>query len=354
MDITGTDVIYARGGNRNIGTDFPETVQHMGHGGNGGKGYGNGQVGSSSVVIIKYKSGSASLCKVGRYPKGCFICPPGLISASGSTSLSDCSLPCPAGQFSSTIPSNVARMCGIATNVACPTEMSSIGSSDTIASNGNDGIISGASFVHSADFSENAHTFRIDFERTQNIKFVKFFNRFDCCFDFIWGAEIRIGQSPTWEENEICATLNSDLNQTYNCNLAGRYIFVVVSAARAQANFSLNLMELQAFSTCTNCPATTVCSPGSVSPTACACASGSFQETRVLNLPYTRRKYSSIAQDDNTDRSLLDDVGPSWSANSSIMGEWMEMDTGEPMPIVGFISQGRSVSNALQQEYVTK
>ena len=364
MDITGIVKVYAKGGNGNIATDFPATVQHMGHGGNGGKGYGNGYVGGSGVVIIRYKRRSIETGSMGNvassgvaiidYPSRCVACPEGLISTRTSKSLSDCTLPCPAGHFSSSIASNVGRMCGAAQNEACPTELSSVGYPTTVASNGNDGSIAEESLVLSEELSDNAHTFRIDLEKTQNIQSVKFFNRVNCCNDRMMGAEIRIGPSATWEENAICATLNSDLIQTYRCNHVGRYIFLVVSAERAQANFALNFLELQAFSTCTICPANTVALPDSLSFTVCTCKSGSFEETRVLNPPYTQRTYSSILQPANLDKSLLDDIGSSWSSQTLSAGEWMELDVGQPMQIVGIISQGHGISAAGQEQYVTQ
>jgi len=234
----------------------------------------------------------------------CLACPAGLIASEASTGLADCKLPCPAGQFSSNTASNVASMCGASQNEACPAQLSSVHES-YVASNGNDGNID--SMVHSSGSTAPiAHVFNIDFEQMRNIESVRFFNR-PVLVERITGAEIRIGSSLSWEDNKICATLNSDLIQTYNCNLVGRYIFIIVSAARAQANFPLNFMELQAFSACTSCPATAISLPGSTSSAACGCPAGSFEETRALNPPYASRSYSSLLGDHHS-ASLLDDA----------------------------------------------
>ena len=297
INITGNMTTYAKGGNGGMWNEFPPIPDNTGYGGNAGRQNVAGYVGSSGVVIIRYKI-------------VCNTCPAGLISSESSQQLSDCKLPCPAGQFSSNTASNVARMCGASQNEACPAQMSSITLIDPekySASNGNDGKISDASLVHSAENSASAHVFRIDFEKTRNIESVKFFNRVVCCSDRIIGAEIRIGPNATWEENPVCATLSSDSIQTYNCNLVGRYIFIVISAARAQANFPLNFLELQAFSACTSCPATAISLPGSTSSAACGCPAGSFEETRALNPPYASRSYSSLLGDHHS-ASLLDDA----------------------------------------------
>jgi len=279
------------------------------------------------------------------------VCPAGLISSQASTLLSECKLPCPAGQFSSNTASNVARMCGAAQNEACPAQMSSVFESH-IASNGNDGNMD--SMVHSSrSTAPIAHVFNIDFEQVRNIESVKFFNQ-PAFIERITGAEIRIGSNLSWEDNTICATLNSDLVQTHNCNLVGRHIFIIVSAARAASNIPLNFMEIQAYSACTSCPATAILLPGSTSSAACGCPAGSFEETRVLNPPYIQRKYSSIFQPDNLDKSLLDDIGSSWSAQSNSVWEWMEIETGQPIQIVEIILQSRGGIATWQQQYVTE
>ena len=106
ISITGTIIQYARGGNGNIATDFPATVQHMGHGGNGGKGYGHGDVGSSGVVIIRYKRqgtpfqagfvGSSGVLiirkgeNIKRNSGTCVACPPGSSSEGGKTIILNC------------------------------------------------------------------------------------------------------------------------------------------------------------------------------------------------------------------------------------------------------------------------
>jgi len=89
------------------------------------------------------------------------------------------------------------------------------------------------------------------------------------------------------------------------------------------------------------CPANTVSLEGSTSVEACECPAGSFEETRVLNPPETHRSYSSI--DPGHEFSELDNLHyvQAWVPETDTVGEWMEIDTGEPMEIIGIISQGR-------------
>ena len=93
--------------------------------------------------------------------------------------------------------------------------------------------------------------------------------------------------------------------------------------------------------TCHMCPANTVSLEGSTSVEACECPAGSFEETRVLNPPETHRSYSSI--DPGHEFSELDNLHyvQAWVPETDTVGEWMEIDTGEPMEIIGIISQGR-------------
>jgi len=69
--------------------------------------------------------------------------------------------------------------------------------------------------------------------------------------------------------------LNFNAIQTYGCNLVGRYIFIVVSAAKAAVdNNALNFLELQAFSACMTCPLHSNAPPESVWVVACVCNPG--------------------------------------------------------------------------------
>ena len=55
-----------------------------------------------------------------------------------------------------------------------------------------------------------------------------------------------------WSDNAKCATLTADEEQTYQCNLNGRYVFLV------QQNDFMNFLELEVFGDlCTACAANT-------------------------------------------------------------------------------------------------
>ena len=153
----------------------------------------------------------------------CQTCPSSSLSLQGSTSAADCVMECPAGQFHSEMASNVARMCGPAHNLACPTVLSST-LAELVAANGNDGNV--RTTVHTL-LKNEPNTFRINFQQTHHIHFVQIFNRFDCCWDQLRGAHIRIGSIPLWSENLVCpdAEFNTDSIQKRTCNLSGRYIF---------------------------------------------------------------------------------------------------------------------------------
>jgi len=65
----------------------------------------------------------------------------------------------------------------------------------------------------------------------------------------------------------------------------------------------------------------------------------------VLNPPYAQRSYSSIHVD-GLSWSLLDDLnsGMSWSANIVAVGQYMQIDVGVSMHILGVVTQGRGPS----------
>ena len=278
--------------------------------------------------------------------QACETCPVNKLSVQGSTSEADCTLSCPAGEFESeSMVSNVARTCGPTENAACPAQLSSSHPSFP-ASNGNDGDLE--SMAHVMD-NYGPHTFRIDFEKTRTVQYIKFVNR-ESFSNRIVGAQIRVGFDALWENNPICpdADLDADLIQNRTCNLSGRYIFIVVSAARAAQDNPLNFMEFQAFAAtmtdCMSCPSNAVSLQRSTAVDACECQADFYAERRVFNVPHAQRKYSSIGW--NIYGSLLDDLsnGNAWASNPSNVGEWMEMDAGRPMHIVGIITQGRGYS----------
>jgi len=97
-----------------------------------------------------------------------------------------------------------------------------------------------------------------------------------------------------------------------------------------------------AAATCWACPSCALSLPESTTSTACQCQAGTFEETHVLNPLYPQRSYSSI-NGNNLFHSLLDDIHSStgWAASVNSQGQWMYIDAGEPMYIVGIITQGR-------------
>jgi len=86
---------------------------------------------------------------------------------------------------------------------------------------------------------------------------------------------------------------------------------------------------------------------GNTSVEGCECQAGTYQALRVLNPPEAFRKYSSVHLDNRY--SQLDSLHPSfgWVANTTDQGEWMEIDAGELIQIVGVIIQGQE--NDVQQ-----
>jgi len=252
---------------------------------------------------------------------------------------------CPSGQFASAQASNVARMCTSTQNIQCPATLSTVLAGGS-AAYGNDGLF--GSLAHSA-VQAGPHTFMINFQQNRSIQFVKSFNRADVSGTRSDGAEIRVGSSTTWQHNTVCATLNADAIQILNCNGIGQYIFIVARNANA-----LNFIELQAFSACTPCPLGTTSPENSVAPTACQCLAGSFEEVAVSNLPSASRSYSSTYNTAHL-ASRLDDLSgsQSWApSTNNANGEFMELDTGSPMHVVGLITQGRGPVSP--KEYVTK
>jgi hypothetical protein len=78
-----------------------------------------------------------------------------------------------------------------------------------------------------------------------------------------------------------------------------------------------------------------------------------YDETRILNPPYAQRSYSSIWSN-NHFNSLLDDLNTAtaWNAQTQTIGQWMQIDVGSPMRIVGIITQGRGIVRS--DQYVTE
>ena len=289
----------------------------------------------------------------------CTACAAGTFKLTLGSAL--CQVPhCPTDQFFAQQASNVARMCGPGRDAACPAVALSLGtgavthgtstssssalSSANAASTGNDGLLT--TLMHTAVTNPAGRvTFMIDLQETRVLQYIRFFNRIDSLQSRITGAVIRVGSSAAWADNTICATLSVADVQTHDCNLIGRYVFIVADSAEA-----MNFRELQAFSGCTACPPGATAPAGSTAAAACACRAGGFRETVVLNPPYALRRYSTI-HGGVMRQSLLDELsaaGMAWSAQISDANQWMEIDAGQPMQIVGIITQGRGCDNAQQ------
>jgi len=128
----------------------------------------------------------------------CVLCAPGTFKfTSGSAACK--MVACPAGQFASTLSSNVARMCGSAQNAPCPAELSTLMTGSS-ANFGNDGLFAN---VARSQVQSGPHTFMIDFQQTRSIQIVKFFNHMDAHVFRNNNAQIRVGQSIAWADNAI-------------------------------------------------------------------------------------------------------------------------------------------------------
>ena len=78
---------------------------------------------------------------------------------------------CPVGHFEGeSVVSDVARMCGPTENAACPAQLSRA-HIPFVASNGNDGNLQSMAHTYG---NSGPHTFRIDFEKTRTVQYIKF------------------------------------------------------------------------------------------------------------------------------------------------------------------------------------
>ena len=219
---------------------------------------------------------SCSACDIGKFKASngnilCEFCPISTFSfVIGSISCR--AVTCPAQQFVSTMVSNVAHTCGNHQNASCASAINTVNTQNP-ASYGNDGSDTG-NFVLSVGVTAGTPIiFTIDFSKQQIIQFIMFHNRNeDCCRGRVNGATIRIGQNSAWPNSTVCATLNSENVQTFDCNLAGHYIFLVLPVVSVST--TLNFHELKAFSACSNCPPFSSSLQGSILSTSCICNSG--------------------------------------------------------------------------------
>jgi len=214
------------------------------------------------------------------------ICAPGYPGPEGG--------PCVDGTCqpgSTAVPTNLARACGSAQDAACNAIMWSQNEYG-LASNSNDGLYGDESGV-AISLTDGFNVFIMDLEYIRSIDYVNFWNREYWGWERIVGAEIWIGSSTMWSENTQCATLTDALQQTYPCNLAGRYVFIV------QQNNYINFIELEVFGdactacaanthkagqgneACVACPAHSKSLPGSCAEEQCHCDAG-FRKQGVL------------------------------------------------------------------------
>jgi len=241
---------------------------------------------------------SCTACATGKF-KGsdgntlCTPCPTSTFSfVIGSTACR--SVTCPVQQFVSTAVSNVARTCGSAENGACVATINSV-NAQSPASHGNDGIDTG-NLVHSGGVTVGTPiVFTIDFAKEQIIQFIMFHNRNEeCCKGHMNGATVRIGQTSAWAASTAYATLNSDIVQTLDCNLQGRYMFIVLPVVTGSE--ILNFHELKVFSACSNCPERSSSPQGSILSTSCVCNSGSIGQNGGICSECAAGKYTISAQ----------------------------------------------------------
>jgi hypothetical protein len=197
-------------------------------------------------------------------------------------------------QFVSTAVSNVARTCGTTQNEPCIT------SSDAEfflypGSYGNDGNDDG-NFVHIEALTVGTNiVFMIDFGKEQIIQFIMFYNRNeDCCRNRPNGASIRVGPTSAWAASTACAVLNSQSVQTFDCNLQGQYIFIVLPVLTQPT--ILNFYEFKAFSACSRCPAFSSSPQASILSTSCVCNSGFIGQNGGICSECAAGKYKMTAQ----------------------------------------------------------
>jgi len=79
MNMNGTIQFYAKGGHGGMWNEYPDTVAHMGHGGNAGRPHNIGYAGSSGVVFLRHWNICVD-CQKDGFPEmssisGCLQCP---------------------------------------------------------------------------------------------------------------------------------------------------------------------------------------------------------------------------------------------------------------------------------------
>ena len=277
---------------------------------------------------------------------------------------------------------NLARVCGSDGHQPCATEQSTVASSGvaTRAVDGNrETQWESNSCTHTSE--ETDPWWKLDLGQVRTVSTVSVWNRGDCCHERLDNFDIRIGNVPTsFAENPVCATgvaapQSSPYSVNVPCHGVGRYLFIVVPGNKK----ILTLCEVEV-----NDHTCSMCLPDTYSPTSgrsdCSqCEAGKFQLTpgmtecapcnvgtyknvtssgsgkRVFNPPDSARSYSSFYSPQHT-QSMLDSIGSigSWSSATLTVGEFLEIDVGEPMDIWGIITQGRATASCCSDQYVTR
>ncbi|XP_069478454.1 fucolectin-like [Ambystoma mexicanum] len=87
---------------------------------------------------------------------------------------------------------------------------------------------------------------KVDLQELHQIAAVTVVNRQDCCGERLWGAEVRIGNSPD-NSNPVCGTIaNGTTNPVVTlccCGMEGRYVSVVIPTRKEY----LTLCEVEVY-----------------------------------------------------------------------------------------------------------
>jgi len=181
---------------------------------------------------------------------------------------------CAVNTYSFSPGQNVARMCGVNNNTACPSDMSSYHADTQYRpAMGNDGDAN--TFAHTAN---NHHTtaatpnfYVVDFQQRRSPSSVAV--SVTHIPSRMGGASLRLGDSAVWSQNTVCATLTGVASQTVTCSLTGRYMFLVGLVA-GSTPFAVSELQVFINPECATCPVGSTANAGSTSATACKCMAG--------------------------------------------------------------------------------
>jgi hypothetical protein len=130
----------------------------------------------------------------------CINCYNNALSPSGSRAWTSCA--CTAGlAFTTSVPKNLARACGVSIIGPCPVTASST-LTGVLATNLVDRNM--ITYFHS-NSQGNAHVM-IDFQQTVFVSTVRIYNRAECCFNRLNNFDIRVGDSSTFINNPACTS----------------------------------------------------------------------------------------------------------------------------------------------------